>query len=275
EGIGDADGGGGFELHLDVVLIVLLQKGTVNDIENVLPVFVPVFLRQLGGHISQLLGQVVAAHIVVAFQHSRQRPNVPFLQLPQPGGAGMFPRAGVGNIEHIAQAGPVPGIVHQGDALGTAPHIPAHAVIPQVVLGAGGSVRALSVDHQLLMEWILLEPGSSGEKARPLLPTAGELDRDLLRHLRVHFCFGWHGYLSSLPFRNRKGAARWPPRLVKTGCYSSKSGYSSSASKSASVIARSLARVLSVRASSSVSSGSRWPRISDNASMAPRRLPGL
>ena len=82
EGIGDADGGGGFELHLDVVLIVLLQKGTVNDIENVLPVFVPVFLRQLGSHISQLLGQVVAAHIVVAFQHGRHRLNVPFLQLP-------------------------------------------------------------------------------------------------------------------------------------------------------------------------------------------------
>ncbi|MDY5564091.1 MAG: hypothetical protein SPF74_02570, partial [Candidatus Limivicinus sp.] len=50
QGVGDADGGGRLELHLDVVLIVLLQKGTVNDIENVLPVFVPVFLRQLGGH---------------------------------------------------------------------------------------------------------------------------------------------------------------------------------------------------------------------------------
>ena len=54
QGVGDADGGGRLELHLDVVLIVLLQKGTVNDIENVLPVFVPVFLRQLGGHISQI-----------------------------------------------------------------------------------------------------------------------------------------------------------------------------------------------------------------------------
>ena len=82
EGIGDADGGGGFELHLDVVLIVLLQKGTVNDRENIPPVVGPVFLRQLGGHISQLLGQVVAAHIVVAFQHGRHRLNVPFLQLP-------------------------------------------------------------------------------------------------------------------------------------------------------------------------------------------------
>ena len=41
---------------------------------------------------------------------------------------------------------------------------------------------------------------------------------------------------------------------VKTVCYSSKSGYSSSSSNSASVMARSLARVLSVRASSSSSS---------------------
>ncbi|HBT23044.1 MAG TPA: hypothetical protein DD439_00240, partial [Ruminococcaceae bacterium] len=76
----------------------------------------------------------------------RHRPDVLFFQLPQPGGARVGPGAGVGNIEHITQPGPVPGIIHQGDALGPAPHIPAHAVVPQVVLGAGGGVRALGVD---------------------------------------------------------------------------------------------------------------------------------
>ena len=54
QGVGDADSGGGFELDFDVVLIVLLQKGTVNDIENVLPVVRPVFFRQTGSHIGQL-----------------------------------------------------------------------------------------------------------------------------------------------------------------------------------------------------------------------------
>ena len=123
-----------------------------------------------------------------------------FLQRPQPGGAGIFPPTSIGNIEHIAQAGPVARIVHQGDALGAAPDVAAHAVVPQVVLGAGGGVRALGVDHHLLMERIFVEAGGGGEKARPFLPAAGELDRHFLRHLRIHFCLGWHGCLSSLHF---------------------------------------------------------------------------
>ena len=46
----------------------------------------------------------------------------------------MFTGAGVGNIEHIAQPGSVAGIIHQGDPLRTAPHIPPHFVIPQIIL---------------------------------------------------------------------------------------------------------------------------------------------
>lgn len=72
----------------------------------------PVFLRQLGGHIGQLLGQIVTAHIVVARQHRHDRRGVFLVQRPQPGGAGVFTGAGVGNIKHIPQPGPVPGIVH-------------------------------------------------------------------------------------------------------------------------------------------------------------------
>ena len=37
----------------------------------------------------------------------------------------------------------------EGNSLGAAPDIAAHAVIPQVVLGAGGGVRALGVDMSL------------------------------------------------------------------------------------------------------------------------------
>ena len=217
QGIGDADSGGGFELDFDVVLIVLFQKGTVNDRENIPPVVGPVFLRQLGGHIGQLLGQVAAAHIIVAFQHRHDRRGVFLVHRPQPGGAGVFTGAGVGNVEYIPQSGPVPGIIHQGDALGPAPHIPAHAVVPQVVLGAGGSVRALGVDHQLFMERIFVEAGGGGEKARPLLPAAGELPRHLVGHLRVLFCFGWHGVLSSFLVLYKSRAAQWPPCGSKRG----------------------------------------------------------
>ena len=200
EGVGDADGGGGFELDFDVVLIVLLQKGTVNDRENIPPVVSPVFLRQLGGHIGQLLGQVVTAHIVVAFQHRHDRCGVFLVQRPQPGGAGMFTGAGIGNIKYIAQPGPVAGIVHQRDALGAAPDVAAHTVVPQIILGAGGGVRALGVNHHLFMERIFVKTAGGNEKGCPFLPAAGELPRHLIGHLRILFCFGWHGVLSSLQF---------------------------------------------------------------------------
>ena len=171
----------------------------------------PVFFRQTGSHIGQLLGQVAAAHIVVAFQHRHDRRGVFLVQRPQPGGAGVFTGAGIGNIKHIPQPGPVAGIVHQGDALGAAPDVAAHAVVPQVVFGAGSGVRALGVNHHLLMERVLVEPGGGGEKARPLLPVAGELPRYLVGHLRILFCFGWHGVLSSFLVLYKSRAARRPP----------------------------------------------------------------
>ena len=67
QGVGDADRGGGFELDFDVKFIIVLQKGTFNDVEKVLMVVSPVFLRQFPGHTLQLPGQVTAAHIIVAF----------------------------------------------------------------------------------------------------------------------------------------------------------------------------------------------------------------
>ena len=198
QGVGDADGGGGFELDFDVEIIVLLQKRTVNDIAEVLLMLVPILTRQLSGYIGELLGKIVTGNTVVALQHGRHRPDVLFLQLPQPGGAGMFTGPGVGNIEHIAQPGPVAGIVQQGDALGTAPHIPAHFLVPQIVLGAGGGVRALGVNHHLFMEWVFVEAGGGGEEPRPFLPAAGELLGHLVGHLCILFCFGWH-WFSVLP----------------------------------------------------------------------------
>lgn len=198
QGVGDADGGGGLKLDFDVEFIVLLQERTVNDVAEVLLMLVPILTRQLSGHIGELLGKIVTGNTVVALQHGRHRPDVLFLQLPQPGGAGMFTGPGVGNIEHIAQAGPVAGIVHQSDPLGAAPYIPPHFFVPQIVLGAGGGVRALGVNHHLFMEWVFVEAGGSSEKGCPFFPAAHKPGRYLFGHLPVKFSFGWHGFLSSL-----------------------------------------------------------------------------
>ena len=193
QGVGDTDGSGGLKLDFDVEIIVLLQERTVNDIAEVLLMLVPILTCQLSGHIGELRGKIVTGNTVVALQHGRHRPDMLFLQLPQPGGAGMFTDPGVGNIEHIAQPGSVAGIIHQGDTLGATMHIPAHFLIPQFALRTGGSVRALGINHHLLMERILIKAGGGGKKCCPLLPAAHKLGRYLLGHLSVKFSFGWHG----------------------------------------------------------------------------------
>ena len=200
QSVSDADGGGCLELHSDVILIIFLQKGTVNDIEEVLLMLRPVFLSQFSGYLGELSGKVITGNIIGALKHGLHRIQMALLQLPQPGSAGMFTGSGVGNIKNIAQAGSVPGIVHQSDSLGAAPYIPAHLFIPQIVLCTGGGVRSLGVDHQLLMERVLVKAGSSGEKPCPFLPAPRELRCHLVRHLCISFSFGWHGVLSSFQF---------------------------------------------------------------------------
>ena len=57
QGIGDTDGGGGLKLDFDVVIIVLRQERTVNDIAEVPLMLVPIFTRQLSGYICCFLSK--------------------------------------------------------------------------------------------------------------------------------------------------------------------------------------------------------------------------
>ena len=108
QSVSDTDGGGCLELHSDVILIIFLQKGTVNDIEEVLLMLRPVFLSQFSGYLGELSGKVITIDIVGALQHGLHRIQMALLQLPQPGSAGMFTGSGVGNVKDIAQGGVCP-----------------------------------------------------------------------------------------------------------------------------------------------------------------------
>ena len=185
QSVSDADGGGCLKLHSDVILIIFLQKGTVNDIEEVLLMLRPVFLGQFSGYLRKLSGKIITGNIIGALQHGLHGIQMALLQLPQPGSAGMFTGSGVGNVKDITQARSVPGIIHQSDSLGTAPYITAHLFIPQIVLRTGGGVRSLGIDHQLLMERVLVKAGSSSEKPCPFLPAPRELCCHLVRHLCI------------------------------------------------------------------------------------------
>ncbi len=54
ERVGNADCGGVSECHAYVEIIIPLQKGTVNDAENILLMGIPVFTCKVGGNIFQL-----------------------------------------------------------------------------------------------------------------------------------------------------------------------------------------------------------------------------
>ena len=185
QSISDTDGGCCLELYSDVKLIIFLQKGTVNDIEEVLLMLRPVFLGQFSGYLRELSGKVITGNIIGALQHGLHGIQMALLQLPQPGSSGMFTGSGIGNVKDITQARSVPGIVHQSDPFGTAPYIPAHLFIPQIVLRTGGGVRSLGVDHQLLMERVLVKSGCRSKEPCPFLPASSELRCHLVRHLCI------------------------------------------------------------------------------------------
>ena len=206
ECVGGAHGGGAAERRPNVELIIFLQKGTVNDAENVLPVFLPVVCRQTVGYLLQLGKKRlcgVVRHVKVVCQGLPHRRLMLGPELPQVGAAGTFSAAGIRHIKHIAQAWLAAAGVHQGDAPGPTADISSHPPVPEIVLRAGGGLRALGVDHQLLMVWVLIEAGGGGKKGRPLPVTARNLPGGLVCHLRENLGVSRHSYLL-LPFSDQK-----------------------------------------------------------------------
>lgn len=64
--VGDAGGGGVSERHLYVVIIIVLQKRTVNDAENIPLVVLPVVFYQPVRHKLQLILQAIPARNLIA-----------------------------------------------------------------------------------------------------------------------------------------------------------------------------------------------------------------
>lgn len=186
KGVGDADRCGFFEGCFFVVVIILLQIGIRNDAENIPPVIVPVFFGKEGRNPLKLIRKAVGCRdAVILFQHIGNPVPVLRAQLPQIDAAAVLASARVGNVKNIPESRLIAAGVDEGDALAPTPNIPAHAVIPEIIFGAGGGVRALHIDHKLFVIGVLIKPGGGGEERRPILIPMGDLPRGLFRHLRV------------------------------------------------------------------------------------------
>ena len=130
EHIGHAHAGCLPERRPDVVLIIFFQERAVNDVKDVLTMLLPISCGKPGSDGFQLVRQRSGVQAVLFFQHGVDGVLIGVVDLPYKGTAGIIPPAGVGHVEHITDAGDVPVLIGQGDALGTAPDIPAHGVRP-------------------------------------------------------------------------------------------------------------------------------------------------
>ncbi|MDE7262072.1 MAG: hypothetical protein K2N78_08465 [Oscillospiraceae bacterium] len=157
ENISNTDGGSIFELHSDVDCIVLPQETSVNDVDDILLVVGPVFLRKLAGDFLKLFREIFPIRDTVPLYQCRRHNFPVFIPIGPKSGPGVFLASGVGHIEHVPQDRPVSAGVNEGNPLGATPHIPAHLVVPKIVFCAGGGVGPLGIDHKLVREGIFID----------------------------------------------------------------------------------------------------------------------
>ena len=131
-------------------------------------------------------------NIIGFFQCLRYRGFMFRAILPEIKLTGVFTPDGIGNIKHISQFRSVAVVIQESNSLGTAPHISAHRIVPEVIFRTGGSIRPLGENHHLLRKRILIKPGCGGKKGRPPLVAAGQPGGHLFGHLCIALQFTRH-----------------------------------------------------------------------------------
>ena len=186
QGIGGADDGGIPERGSDVEIIIFFQKRPVNDAEDVEPIVVPIRIHKLRDDGFKLLRKTVfSGNIEAALQGGGHGVAVFVPVRPKIGAAGLRTGAGVGYVEDVLEFRIVAAGVDEGDALAPASDEAAHGPVPELIVRAGSGLRALGVDHELLMVGVLVEPRRRVEEARPRLQTGRELSCRLVGQLRI------------------------------------------------------------------------------------------
>ncbi|UYI70303.1 MAG: hypothetical protein OGM80_12290 [Oscillospiraceae bacterium] len=188
-----------FELHLHPGIIIIHQQRTVNDGADVATVVVPVICHQFPCNVRKLLAYTLSADAVGLAQHLRNRLFQVIVVLPHLRITGIAAHPGVRHIENVVQARESAGFVQQSDALGTPAHITVHPAVPNIIVGAGGGIGALGVDHQLVCKGVLVQSGCGGQVVRPAFPVPGQAVGCALGKGEIFFGFAWHfGLLSAL-----------------------------------------------------------------------------
>ena len=155
--IGGAGGSGVEECHAFVIVMILFQIRTVNDVEDILLVGKEVFRDFHRGNLFQEVRKAARiTNIVLQLQRIGNGLFMFRVEFPEVGAAGTLRGAGACHIEHIFQLRSVPGVVNESDAFRTPANITPHSFVPQFIIRTGGGFRALGVDHKLFVIGVLV-----------------------------------------------------------------------------------------------------------------------
>ena len=171
-----------------VEFIVLFQKRSVNDVADFPAMFIPVCVCERDRNAFQLCGQGMSMSAVTIFKRIVDSIRILVFHFPQIEAKGILPFTGIADIEDIANLRIISTVIDQRDPLGTAPDVPPHSVIPQIILRTGRCIRTLSEDHELFMIWILVQPCSRSQERCPLLIAPRDLSRSAVSQLNQGLC---------------------------------------------------------------------------------------
>ncbi|MBQ9995305.1 MAG: hypothetical protein IJP32_02955 [Clostridia bacterium] len=175
DGVDSADRRGIQKLRPDGVIIILFQKRIVNDVEDVAVMVIPIFLGKIPRGLKEHLLKRCVGNIIIPHEHIGNRSFVFRLQRPEVQIPRTCPCSGVRYVENVAQTRRIAAGVQEGNPDGTAPDIPSHAVVPDIIFRTGGRVGTLGVDHELFVIRVFVQSGRGGEEGSPVFHAVGEL----------------------------------------------------------------------------------------------------
>ena len=131
----------------------------------------------------------IGGSLIFFFQHRTDSRAVFLIYRPYKRRTGIFSHPRIGSIKDIMITRHVARHIQQRDALCATPDIPPHRLIPDFIAGAGGCVRTLCINHQLVIKTVFVHVGSRRQKRAPIFPIGGDLPHGLPGKLHIIFQF--------------------------------------------------------------------------------------
>ena len=193
-GEGDTDRRRTAKLDADIQFVQFFQKTALDGIDDSMLIVVPIGIGKLERNADQLLGKTLLARDAKDFfQAGGDCLLVCFVIFPEIHRGGVPGSPGICHVENIAQSGFVVSPPQQGNPFCSSPDIAVQALVPNIVLRTGCCTWALNVDHELVVEPVLIHPTRRFQKCDPILDTARDVYHGTVRHFGILLDFCRHG----------------------------------------------------------------------------------